>query len=48
MVIMNNSKAMSRNTAKAKNLTAQIILQNYMFERFLNRLSKRTPRQIPD
>lgn len=41
---MNNSKAMSlkakiRNIAKSKNIPAQVILQNYMFERFLNRLS---------
>ena len=41
---MSNSKAMSlkakiRNIAKSKNLPAQVILQNYMFERFLNRLS---------
>ena len=43
-VIMSNAKAMSlkakiRNIAKSKNLPAQVILQNYMFERFLNRLS---------
>ena len=41
---MSNAKAMSlkakiRNIAKLKNLPAQVILQNYMFERFLNRLS---------
>ena len=41
---MSNSKAMSlkakiRNIAKSKNIPAQVILQNYMFERFLNRLS---------
>ena len=41
---MSNAKAMSlkakiRNIAKAKNIPAQVILQNYMFERFLNRLS---------
>lgn len=41
---MNNAKAMSlkakiRNIAKIKNIPAQVILQNYMFERFLNRLS---------
>lgn len=41
---MSNAKAMSlkakiRNIAKSKNLPAQVILQNYMFERFLNRLS---------
>lgn len=38
------SKAMSlkariRNMAKQKNIAAQVILQNYMFERFLERLS---------
>ena len=27
------------NIAKSKNIPAQVILQNYMFERFLNRLS---------
>ena len=41
---MSNAKAMSlkakiRNIAKSKNLPAQVILQNYMFERLLNRLS---------
>ena len=41
---MSNAKAMSlkakiRNIAKLKNLPAQVILQNYMFERFLNSLS---------
>ena len=41
---MSNAKAMSlkakiRNIAKSKNVPAQVILQNYMFERFLNRLS---------
>ncbi len=41
---MSNAKAMSlkakiRNMAKNKNIPAQVILQNYMFERFLNRLS---------
>ena len=41
---MSNAKAMSlkakiRNMAKSKNISAQVILQNYMFERFLNRLS---------
>jgi len=40
-----NSKAMSlkakiRNYAKDKNIAAQVVLQNYMFERFLERLSK--------
>lgn len=39
------SKAMSlkakiKNIAKQKNIPAQVILQNYMFERFLSRLSK--------
>ncbi len=40
---MNNAmslKAKIRNIAKEKNLPAQVILQNYMFERFLVRLSK--------
>ncbi|MBQ2612141.1 nucleotidyl transferase AbiEii/AbiGii toxin family protein [bacterium] len=32
-------KAKIRNIAKSKNIPAQVILQNYMFERFLNRLS---------
>ena len=41
---MSNAKAMSlkakiRNIAKSKNLPAQVILQNYMFERLLVRLS---------
>ena len=41
---MSSAKAMSlkakiRNKAKEKNIPAQVILQNYMFERFLNRLS---------
>ena len=41
---MSNAKAMSlkakiSNIAKSKNLPVQVILQNYMFERFLNRLS---------
>ena len=41
---MSNAKAMSlkakiRNIAKSKNIPAHVILQNYMFERFLNRLS---------
>ncbi|MDR1578762.1 MAG: nucleotidyl transferase AbiEii/AbiGii toxin family protein [Synergistaceae bacterium] len=40
-----SSKAMSlkariRNLAKRKNIAPQILLQNYMFERFLDRLSK--------
>ena len=44
-VVMSNAKAMSlkakiRNIAKSKNIPAQVILQNYMFERFLERLSK--------
>lgn len=33
-------KARIRNLAKEKGLPAQVILQNYMFERFLERLSK--------
>lgn len=33
-------KAKIRNIAKQKNIPAQVILQNYMFERFLWRLSK--------
>lgn len=42
---MSNAKAMSlkakiRNIAKSKNIPAQVILQNYMFERFLVRLSQ--------
>lgn len=42
---MSNAKAMSlkakiRNVAKSKNIPAQVVLQNYMFERFLNRLSR--------
>ena len=32
-------KAKIRNIAKQKNLPAQVILQNYMFERLLVRLS---------
>lgn len=39
---MNNSmslKAKIRNIAKQKNIPAQVILQNYMFERLLIRLS---------
>lgn len=40
-----SSKAMSlkariRNYAKDKHITAQVVLQNYMFERFLARLSQ--------
>lgn len=40
-----SSKAMSlkaqiRNYAKSNNITAQVVLQNYMFERFLVRLSE--------
>ena len=39
-----SSKAMSlkgriKNYAKSNNINAQVVLQNYMFERFLNRLS---------
>lgn len=33
-------KAKIRNIAKKKNMSAQVVLQNYMFERFLERLSK--------
>lgn len=33
-------KAKIRNLAKEKDISAQVILQNYMFERFLERLSK--------
>ena len=41
---MSNAKAMSlkakiKNMANSKTMPAQVILQNYMFERFLNRLS---------
>ena len=32
-------KAHIRNLAKEKNINAQVLLQNYMFERFLERLS---------
>ena len=32
-------KAQIRNHAKKKNIKAQVLLQNYMFERFLERLS---------
>ncbi|TCP97854.1 nucleotidyl transferase AbiEii/AbiGii toxin family protein [Serpentinicella alkaliphila] len=40
-----SSKAMSlkakiRNLAKQKDMSAQVVLQNYMFERFLERVSK--------
>lgn len=39
-----SSKAMSlkgkiKNYAKSKSIAAQVVLQNYMFERFLARLS---------
>lgn len=39
-----SSKAMSlkgriKNYAKSNNIAAQVVLQNYMFERFLERLS---------
>lgn len=33
-------KAKIRNLAKQKDMSAQVVLQNYMFERFLERLSK--------
>jgi hypothetical protein len=32
-------KAKIRNIAKAKGVSAQVVLQNYFFERFLYRLS---------
>lgn len=40
-----SSKAMSlkgriKHYAKSNNIAAQVVLQNYMFERFLERLSK--------
>ena len=33
-------KAKIRSLAKQNNMSAQVVLQNYMFERFLERLSK--------
>jgi predicted nucleotidyltransferase component of viral defense system len=33
-------KAKIRNIAKAKGVSAQVMLQNYFFERFLDRLSR--------
>ena len=33
-------KAKIRNLGRNKNMSAQVVLQNYMFERFLERLSK--------
>lgn len=33
-------KAKIRNLARKKDMSAQVLLQNYMFERFLERLSK--------
>ena len=33
-------KAKIRNLAREKDMSAQVVLQNYMFERFLERLSK--------
>lgn len=33
-------KARIKNLAKQKDMSAQVVLQNYMFERFLDRLSK--------
>lgn len=33
-------KAKIKNLAKSKDISAQVILQNYMFERFLERISK--------
>jgi len=35
-------KAKIRNLARKKDMSAQVVLQNYMFERFLERLSKST------
>ncbi len=32
-------KAKIRNLARKKDMSAQVVLQNYMFERFLERLS---------
>ena len=32
-------KARIRNLAKEKNVAAQVVMQNYMFERFLERIS---------
>ena len=36
-------KAKIRNLAKKKDMPAQVVLQNYMFERFFERLSKAKP-----
>ena len=33
-------KAKIRNLAKKKDMSAQVVLQNYMFERFLESLSR--------
>lgn len=33
-------KAKIRNLARKKDMSAQVVLQNYMFERFLERLSQ--------
>lgn len=33
-------KAKIRNLSKKKNMSAQVVLQNYMFERFIERLSR--------
>lgn len=33
-------KAKIKNLAKSKDMSVQVILQNYMFERFLERISK--------
>lgn len=48
-----SSKAMSlkskiRNYAKKNNIAAQVVLQNYMFERFLARLSESEYKDIPE
>lgn len=36
-------KARIKNLAKQKDMSAQVVLQNYMFERFPDRLSKKIP-----
>ena len=41
--MINNAQSLkdrAKNIAKEKNLDVQVVLQNYMFERFLERLSK--------
>ena len=32
-------KALVKNIAKSKNISAQLVLQNYMMERFIERIS---------